>query len=71
MDKTWLGEYSDLKYELFIKLNNGKVDVDVTNTNEIRTCTLKLKNYLKQMKDNNQPVLEADGREMIVAYIGG
>mgnify|MGYP001073729573 CR=1 FL=1 len=71
VDKTWLGEYSDLKYELFIKLNNGKVDVDVTNTNEIRTCTLKLKNYLKQMKDNNQPVLEADGREMIVAYIGG
>ena len=69
--RTWLGEYSDEKYELFIKVNNGKVDVDINDTNEIRTCTLKLKNYLKQMKEKGQTVYEKDGKEMTVAYIGG
>ena len=69
--RTWLGEYSDMKYELFIKINDGKVNVNVNDANEIRTCTLKLKNYLKQMAENDQTVYEKDGTEMKVAYIGG
>ena len=60
-----------MKYELFIKINDGKVNVNVNDANEIRTCTLKLKNYLKQMAENDQTVYEKDGTEMKVAYIGG
>ena len=71
VDKTWLGDYSDLKYDLFIKVNDGKVNVNVNDANEIRTCTLKLKNYLKQMAENDETVYEKDGTEMQVAYIGG
>lgn len=71
VERTWLGKYSDMKYELFIKINDGKVNVNVSDANEIRTCTLKLKNYLKQMAEKNQTVYEKDGTEMKVAYIGG
>lgn len=71
IDRTWLGAYSDKKYELFIMVNNGKVTLDLNDTYEIRSCTLKLKNYLKQQAEKGQTVYEEDGTQMTVAYIGG
>lgn len=71
IERTWLGTYSKKKYELFIMVNNGMVTLNTGNTHEVRSCTLKLKNYLKQQAEKGQTVFEEDGTEMSVAYIGG
>jgi len=71
IETKWLGTYSDKKYELFIQVNNGKLGFDdPSDANEVRACVLRLKNYLKQMKEQGQTVYEEDGTEMQVAYMG-
>lgn len=71
IDKTWLGEYSDKKYELFIQVNDGLVNLDTSDPHLVRNSTIKLKNYLKKMKDQGQTIYDENGQEVLVAYIGG
>jgi len=66
----WLGNYSDKKFELFLLVNDGKLEVDVAGTIEIRSCTLKLKRYLREQKEQGNTIYEEDGTEMVVPYIG-
>lgn len=66
----YLGEYSDKKYRLFISLTK-KIDIDISNTIELRDNTLVLKYYLQKEKDAGRTVFEEDGREMTVALITG
>ncbi len=71
IDKTWLGEYSNKKYELFIQVNDGLVNLDTSDKHLVRNSTIKLKNHLKKMKDQGQTIYDENGQEVVVAYIGG
>ncbi|MDR0766146.1 MAG: DUF4843 domain-containing protein [Odoribacteraceae bacterium] len=69
---SYLGDYSDEKYRVFIKVT-GVAEFDSTNIVELRTYTLMVKNYLSQEKDKGSDyiVREKDGTEMTVRYYGG
>ncbi|WP_099289858.1 MULTISPECIES: DUF4843 domain-containing protein [unclassified Butyricimonas] len=67
---SYLGDYSDKKYRLFIQ-ETGKAELDPSDANELRYYTIIFKNYLLKEKDNKTPVLEDDGTEMEVKLIGG
>lgn len=67
---SYLGAYSDKKYELFIQVT-GIIDLDPDNADECRHYTLIFKNYLLKEKDAGRTVYEEDGSEMTVTMIGG
>ena len=67
---SYLGDYSDKKYRLFIE-QTGKVDLDPNDANELRYYSLIFKNYLLQEKDAGRMVMEEDGTEMTVELIAG
>ncbi|WP_294139418.1 DUF4843 domain-containing protein [uncultured Sanguibacteroides sp.] len=67
---SYLGEYSDKKYRLFIQ-ETGMADIDSDNTDELRYYTIIFKNYLLKEKDKGTPVKEENGMEMTVELIGG
>ena len=67
---SYLGDYSDKKYRLFIQ-ETGKADINPDDVNELRYYTIIFKNYLLKEKDGGYPVLEDDGTEMEVRLIGG
>ncbi len=70
MEYYFLGTYSDKKYRLFIQ-ETGILDLDPNDLNECRYYTLIFKNYLKQKKDEDTPVLEDDESEMYVVLSAG
>lgn len=70
MTGSYLGDYSDKKYTLFIQ-ETGVADLDPNNADELRYYTIIFKNYLLREKDNNRTVREEDGTEMTVNLIGG
>jgi hypothetical protein len=67
---SYLGEYSDKKYRLFIEVT-GEAEIDSSNIPELRDYTLMLKNYLQKEKDAGRTVYEENGKEMTVEYFGG
>ncbi len=67
---SYLGDYSDKKYTLFIQ-ETGVADLNPDNADELRYYTIIFKNYLLREKDNNRTVREDDGTEMTVNLIGG
>jgi hypothetical protein len=68
---SYLGDYSDKKYRLFIQ-ETGVAEFDSTDILQLRIYTLILKNYLLQEKDAGRTVREDDNNtEMTVAYYGG
>ncbi len=67
---SYLGEYSDKKYRLFIQ-ETGKAEVNSSDANEMRYYAIIFKNYLLKEKDADRMVTEDDGTEMTVTLIGG
>lgn len=67
---TFLGNYSDKKYRLFIDVT-GRADIDAANLAEVRLYTIMFKNYLLREKDEGRTVYEENGAEMTVNLIGG
>jgi hypothetical protein len=70
VEGSFLGEYSDKKYKLFIDVT-GRSELDNTNEYEVRYYTTIFKNYLLREKDAGRTVYEDNGSEMTVAMIGG
>jgi hypothetical protein len=70
MVSRYLGVYSDLKYEYFIR-ETGVVDLTNAPASELRYYALMFKYWLEQekKKNNGLPVTEANGDEMIVTVI--
>lgn len=65
----YLGNYSDLKYELFIQ-ETGVADFTGKSESELRTYALKFKYYLQKEKQAGRVVKEKDGKEMEVKVLG-
>lgn len=68
VQSSYLGTYSDKKYQLFIDIL-GVVDLDPNNLNQVLEYSLKLKNYLLQEKEADRTVFEVNGVEMTVNVI--
>ncbi|MES1250309.1 MAG: DUF4843 domain-containing protein, partial [Chitinophaga rupis] len=67
---SYLGDYSDKKYKLFIQVT-GLSDLDPNNPGQLEYYTILFKNYLLREKDAGRTVYEDNGTEMTVALIGG
>jgi hypothetical protein len=67
---SYLGAYSDLKFQYFIDVT-GIADLTGATPSELRVNALKLKYWLEEQKLlNGSPVLEANGNEMTVPING-
>ena len=67
--KSFLGVYSDLKFEEFIKVAETG-DLSDKSSDEKRALVLKFKYYLQKRIDDGDPVKEADGSIMTVPILG-
>jgi hypothetical protein len=67
---SYLGDYSDKKYKLFIQVT-GLSDLDASDATQLQYYTILFKNYLLREKDAGRTVYEDNGMEMTVALIGG
>lgn len=65
----YLGDYSDKKYRLFVKLA-GRSDFSDATNEHFRAYALRLKYYLQEMKDKGETVLEENGQPMKVNVVG-
>ncbi|MDR0544433.1 MAG: DUF4843 domain-containing protein [Odoribacteraceae bacterium] len=67
---TYLGPYSDLKYQKFIDVT-GIADLTGASASETRIYSLQLKYWLEEYKaTNNEPFREENGDEMKVPISG-
>jgi hypothetical protein len=68
---SYLGVYSDLKYQTFIDVT-GIADMTGATTSEIRVRALQLKYWLEEYKvlNNGRPMTEENGDEMVVPING-
>ncbi|MDR0544573.1 MAG: DUF4843 domain-containing protein [Odoribacteraceae bacterium] len=67
---SYLGPYSDKKYEKFIEVT-GVADLSSATSSEMRVYALQLKYWLEAYKaDNGEPYYETNGDEMIVPVNG-
>jgi hypothetical protein len=67
---SYLGAYSDLKYQYFIDVT-GVADLTGASMSELRIYALQLKYWLEEQKQlTGSPVLEANGDEMKVPMNG-
>lgn len=67
---SYLGDYSDKKYRLFIE-QTGRAEINSDDATEMRYYSIIFKNYLLKEKDAGRTVTEEDGTEMTVSLIGG
>ena len=67
--KSFLGTYSDEKFEEFIKIA-GTGDLSGKSPDEKRALVLKFKYYLQKRIDDGDPVKELDGSNMTVPILG-
>lgn len=67
--KSFLGAYSDLKFQEFIKVT-GIADLTDKSWDERRALCLKFKYYLQQQADDGNQLKEADGANMTVPILG-
>ena len=61
---AFLGDYSDEKYEEFIKAT-GVSDLSDMDNSEISALCRQFVYYLRELRDNGNEVLEKDGRPML------
>ena len=61
---AFLGDYSDEKYEEFIKAT-GVSDLSDKDNSEISALCRQFVYYLRELRDNGNEVLEKDGRPML------
>ena len=61
---AFLGDYSDAKYEEFIKAT-GVSDLSDMDNSEISALCRQFVYYLRELRDNGNEVLEKDGRPML------
>ena len=61
---AFLGDYSDEKYEEFIKAT-GVSDLSDMDNSEISALCRQFVYYLREKRDNGSEVLEKDGRPML------
>ena len=61
---AFLGDYSDEKYEEFIKATGVSELSDMDNS-EISALCRQFVYYLRELRDNGNEVLEKDGRPML------
>ncbi len=66
---TYLGVYSDKKYEYFIAVT-GVADLTNATASEMRMYALQFKYWLAAKKAADETVLEDNGNEMTVTVIG-
>jgi hypothetical protein len=66
---SFLGAYSNLKYQYFIDVT-GIADLTGASTSELRIYALMLKYWLEQQKQNGHTVLEENGDEMVLPVNG-
>jgi hypothetical protein len=68
---SYLGPYSDLKYQYFIDAT-GVADLTGATSSDLRINALKLKYWLEEQKalNDGEPVREANGDEMKVSING-
>jgi hypothetical protein len=66
---SYLGSYSDLKYQYFIDVT-GIADLTDATYSELRVYALKLKYWLEEQKQNGHTILEVNGDEMVVPMNG-
>jgi hypothetical protein len=70
ISNTYLGSYSDLKYQKFIDVT-GIADLTGATVSEIRIYSLQLKYWLEEYKiANGEPMREVNGDEMKVPISG-
>ena len=70
MEKSYLGKYSDAKYQLFIKVTKV-TDLTGMQTSMLTALALQLKYYLEKQTDAGTPVYdEANNEYMKVPVIG-
>ncbi|MDD2426282.1 MAG: DUF4843 domain-containing protein [Bacteroidales bacterium] len=67
--KSFLGAYSDLKFQEFIKIA-GTADLTDKSWDERRALCLKFKYFLQQQADAGNPLKEIDGSDMTVPILG-
>jgi hypothetical protein len=69
--RSYLGPYSDLKYQKFIEAT-GIADMTGATPSELRVRALQLKYWLEEYKtlNNGRPMLEVNGDEMTVPVNG-
>ena len=65
---AFLGDYSDEKYEEFIKAT-GVSDLSDMDNSEISALCRQFVYYLREKRDNGSEVLEKDGRPMLDGII--
>jgi hypothetical protein len=66
---SYLGPYSDLKYQYFINVT-GIADLTGATPSELRIYALKLKYWLEEQRINGNMILEVNGDEMVVPMNG-
>lgn len=64
MESTYLGKYTDKKFDTFIQVV-GEGDLGIYTEEKKRDMMLQFKYYLLKMRDAGTPVLEADGTDML------
>ncbi|MDR3245521.1 MAG: DUF4843 domain-containing protein [Prevotellaceae bacterium] len=66
---SYMGTYSDRKYQYFIEVT-GIVDLTGATPSEIRAHALKFKYWLEEQRQKNNTILEENGNEMTVPVAG-
>lgn len=68
IERTYLGEYSDLKYQHFI-LATGVTDLGEYGTMETKAIVATFVYYLRDLSEKGTPVYEADGQTEMLATV--
>lgn len=68
IEKTFLGEYSDIKYQHFI-VATGVTDLEGMETLKIKALVTSFIYYLRDLAEKGTPAYESDGKTELLATI--